>query len=210
MLYMEMTITQGLSQLKMINKRISRKISDSTFGGYSVGGKVMTGYDSVEELEKEAKSDFESTKDLIKRRNEIKSAIVMSNATTKVNIAGEEYTVAEAIERKSSIEYDEKLLNKLKRTYTQIVEHVDDVNEDMNQRLDKHLETLFGKDGKTDIQQTDSVVKSFKQQNEAKMIDPIDLKEQINGMEKNIEDFLSEVDHVLSTSNATTTIEVSE
>ncbi|PAV30191.1 hypothetical protein CIL05_06910 [Virgibacillus profundi] len=207
---MEISITRSLSEIKMLNKRISRKISDSIFGGYSVGKKVMTGYDTKEDLEQTVKSDFDSVNDLIARRNEVKSAIVMSNATTKVEIAGVKYTVAEAIERKSSIEYEEHLLNRLKNTYTQIVSRVDDVNDDMNRRLDKHLETLFSKEAKTDVQQTDSVVKSFKEQNEAKLIDPIGLKTQIEKLEQKIEDFLTEVDHVLSTSNAITTINVSE
>lgn len=170
----------------------------------------MTGYDTKEDLERTVKSNFTSIKDLIKRRNEIKSKIVLSNATTEVEIAGVKYTVAEAIERKSSIEYEQQLLNKLKNTYKQIVNHVDQVNEDMNFRLDQHLETIFGRESKTSNQETDAVIKSFKEQNEAKLIDPINLKEKIELLEKEIEDFLTEVDHVLSVSNATTTIEIND
>lgn len=101
-------------------------------------------------------------------------------------------------------------MNKLKNTYKQIVNHVDQVNEDMNYRLDQHLETIFGREFKTSNQETDAVIKSFKEQNEAKLIDPINLKEKIELLEKEIEDFLTEVDHVLSVSNATTTIEIND
>ena len=48
--------------------------------------------------------------DLISRRNKIKSAIIMSNAKTVVEVAGKQMTVAEAIDKKSSIEYEKELL----------------------------------------------------------------------------------------------------
>ncbi|HYK73264.1 MAG TPA: hypothetical protein VEV44_09105, partial [Pseudoneobacillus sp.] len=103
---MEITIAKGLVELKLLNNRINRVINDSVFAGFTVGKKVMTGFNDIEELEQRAKSDYQSVQDLIKRRNEIKSAIVVSNATTEVQIADKTLTVAEAIERKSSIEYD--------------------------------------------------------------------------------------------------------
>lgn len=39
MLLVEITVTKGLSELKMLDKRIRRKIEDAVLGGYSVGGK---------------------------------------------------------------------------------------------------------------------------------------------------------------------------
>ena len=69
MLLVEITVTKGLSELKMLDKRIRRKIEDAVLGGYSVGGKIMTGYDTKEDLERTVKSNFTSIKDLIKRRN---------------------------------------------------------------------------------------------------------------------------------------------
>ncbi|MDG3044685.1 hypothetical protein OE903_14905 [Bacillus sp. B6(2022)] len=40
----------------------------------------------------------------------------MSNATTTIEVAGVSMTVAEAIERKTSIDYDIRYLRKLKRS----------------------------------------------------------------------------------------------
>lgn len=207
---MEITITQGLAELKMLDKRITRKINNSIFAGYTVGGKVQTGYETTEELEKEIKANLESVKDLIKRRNKIKSLIVLSNAKTEVKIAGKTYTVAEAIDRKSFIDYEEGLLSALKSAYAHNTAIVDRKNNDMESRLDNHLETLFGKDGKTDTTKTAEVVKQFKEINEARLVDPVSLRKQIETLETEIEDFTSEVDHVLSVSNATTTIEIED
>lgn len=206
---MEMTITRGLAELKLLDKRINRTVNESVLAGFTVGKKVMNGFTNVEEIEKRAKSDYQSIQDLIKRRNEIKSAIVVSNATTEVEIAGQKMTVAEAIERKTSIDYDKQLLAKLKQTYANIVNHVDRVNDDVKNRLDKQLEILYGKDGKNKASENEELTKVFKEDNEAKFIDPINLRDKIENLTAEIEDFESEVDFILSESNTITRIAVS-
>lgn len=205
---MEMTITRGLAELKLLDSRINRSINEAVLGSNSVGKKLPTGYNSVEDVEKRAKSDYQSVKDLLKRRNSIKSAIVLSNATTIVEVAGVKMTVAEAIERKTSISYEEQLLSKMRSTYTQVVNHVDRINNEMKARLDSHLETLFGKEGKVNPQSHEDIVKAFKADNEATFIDPINLEKQINELVKSIEDFNMEVDFTLSESNTITRITI--
>lgn len=205
---LEITITRALSELKLLDKRIQRTIHDSTFGGYMVGKKVMTGFNSVEEVEKRAKADYQSVQDLIKRRNKIKSAIVVSNATTTVEVAGITMTVAEVIERKTSIEYEKTLLAKLKNTYTKLVDYVDEVNEEVKHRLDRQLEALYGKDGKAKAMENEEITKAFKADNEAKLIDSLNLKEKIEELTRKIEDFETECDFVLSESNTITKIHV--
>lgn len=138
----EMTITRALAELKLLDKRINRTINEASFGGLTVGKKISAGFNNAEEIESRAKSDLQSVQDLIKRRNDVKSAIVVSNATTEVEIAGVRMTVAEAIERKTSIVYDHGLLAKLKNTYAQLTSQVDNINAEMQQRLDRHLETV--------------------------------------------------------------------
>ncbi|MGG0667679.1 hypothetical protein ABE073_04035 [Lederbergia citrisecunda] len=204
----EMTITRALAELKLLNDRIYRTVNNATFGGIKVGKKVSAGFSSVEDVEKRAKADYQSVQALIKRRNEIKAAIVVSNATSKVEIAGQTMTVAEAIERKTSIEYEHALLNRLKQTYVGLTRQVDDVNEKVRNRLDSHLETLFGKEGKSSAQANDDIVKAFKSDNEAEFIDPLKLKDKIEELEKSIEDFLLEVDFSLSESNTLNRITV--
>ena len=207
---MEMTITRGLAELKLLDSRINRSINEAVLGSNSVGKKLPTGYNSVEDVEKRAKSDYQSVKDLLKRRNSIKSAIVLSNATTVVEVAGVKMTVAEAIERKTSISYEEQLLSKMRSTYTQVVNHVDRINNEMNARLDSHLETLFGKEGKVNPQSHEDIVKAFKADNEATFIDPINLEKQINELVKSIEDFNMECDFTLSESNTITRITIED
>ena len=58
---------------------------------------------------------------MIKRRNQIKSAIIASNAVTMVEVAGVRMTVAEAIDKKSSIGYEKELLARLSEQFTDAV-----------------------------------------------------------------------------------------
>lgn len=207
---MQISITRALSELKLLDKRINRAINESTFAGFVVGKKVMTGFQNVEEIEKRAKADYQSVNDLISRRNTIKSAIVVSNATTTVEIGGKAMTVAEAIERKTSIQYDYQLLNRMKQAYTKYVNHVENVNEEVKQRLDRHLETLYGKEGKVKAGENAELIKPFLEENEAKFIDPIKLKDKIEQLESDIEEFETEVDHILSESNTINKITIED
>lgn len=65
---------------------------------------------------------------------------------------------------------------------------------------------LFGKEGKVTAQGNEDIVKAFKKDNEAKLIDSIDLKKQIDTLTVSIENFENEVDFVLSESNVLTKI----
>lgn len=202
----EMTVARGLSELKLLDARINRVISDAKFINVKIGGKLPTGFKKLEDVENRAKSDIQSSHDLISRRNNIKSAIVVSNAVTYIDVANVKMTKAEAIERKASIEYDKTLLRKMKADYASAVKKVDRVNDEMKERLDSHLETLFGKEGKTSASMNEDVVKLFKSDNEAELIDTLNLHDKIVKLEKEIEDFESEVDFALSESNVITKI----
>ena len=111
----QISITQALNELKLLEKRINDKIGCTVFLTSKVNNetKVLNGKKTPEEFEKEAKADYASILDLINNRKVIKSKIVESNATTFVEINGKKYTVADAIERKSSIIYEQKLLQTL-------------------------------------------------------------------------------------------------
>lgn len=204
----EISVARALSELKLLDARINRAITDSCFIGKKVGKKVQGGYETVEAVEKDIKAKYVSVKDLIERRNKVKSAIVTSNASTILEVAGKKMTVAEAIERKVSIIYDRRLLVSMKKDYALAQEFEQVTNERMNNRLDNHLETLFGKEGKTSAQANDDIVKSFKSDNEATLIDPLKLQGEIEALEEEILSFEAEVDLSLSESNALTYIAV--
>src|SRR5699024_21990 len=204
----EISVAKGLSELKVLESRIYRAISDAKFGAIKVGNKLSDGFKTVEEVGKDAKASLDSINDLIKRRNAIKSAIVESNAKTTVDVAGVKYTVAGAIERKTAIDYERHLLATMRSQYSQLLTTEERTNEQVKERLDKQLNSLFGKDGDKEDEVAKRYSESFKKDNEATIVDPIGLKKKIEELATSIEEFESNVDFALNESNVLTKITI--
>jgi hypothetical protein len=205
----KITVCEALKELKTLKDRIEKRTSQTSFTTTLIGGKLPVGFESKEKFEAKAIASLQSIKDLIVLRNEIKSAIVKSNAETSVMIGDERYTVAGAIERKTSIEYEQKLVKYLGIQLLNTLRAIENHNQKVNQSLDSHITTILGKDAKekNGAEVEDFTVK-YLAKNEAKIVDPINAKEEIDVLEKRIEDFMANVDTALSISNATTLIEV--
>lgn len=204
------SIHRALKELKTLDSRIQRAIEYRDYIGRkkNSSNKVEgTGY-TVEEFKEAVKSNYQSILDLIKRRNTIKQRIVLSNAKTIVSVGGKEYTVAEAIERKTSIEYDKDLLAKLKSQYNNNLAVVTRNNEKMESSLDNQIANMLGSDSNKNSENVKLFSESYRQQNGWDIVNPLGLFDIIMELEKEIEDFEAEIDYVLSESNAITTIEI--
>lgn len=210
---MEMTITRALSELKLLNSRIERKITETTFiTANKKSAKKVNNVFTKEEFIENSKSGYQSVLDLIERRKQIKSAIVDSNAKTIVKIADKEMSVAEAIERKDSIQYDKMLLESMTRQYNTSVAKVNQQNEAVQQQCDRLLETMLGTENKSKANKDEisAITTPYLEQNEWELIDPMTLFSKINSLKTDIEQFESEVDFILGESNCITKISISD
>lgn len=207
---MKMSLHRALSELKMLDKRIYAAINSKKYIGYQIGSENPVGFKSKEELEDVIKSGYQSVTDLINRRNLIKSKLVLANATTKIEVAGVEMTIAEAIDQKEYIAYKESLLNELKREYAVNNQVIERELRDVEIRLDKRLESDLGKDHKNKAQEVEQITESFMKRYKPNTIDPLNLQKEIDKLEKEITDFEVEVDATLSEINAVTFIELED
>lgn len=206
----KISITEALNELKLYDSKITKAITNATFCGAAKKSADKVGVVKKDDFVERAKASYQSATDLISNRNTLKSAIVRSNAITGVEIDGVPMTVAEAIERKNSIEYDETLLNEIKRQYANATTTVDKENKKVDNKVDELLTTLIGKDSDKKLSKEDqeAVEKPYREKNEFEFVDPLELYEKIQALEANIDGFKSNVDTVLVLSNATTFIEV--
>lgn len=206
----KISITEALNELKLYDSKITKGITNSTLCGAAKKTSDKVGVVKKEDFDERAKASYQSVTDLITNRNTLKSAIVKSNAITEVTVADKVMTVAEAIERKNSIEYEETLLNEMKRQYANATATVDKENKKVDAKVDDLLTTLVGKDSDKKLNKEDqeAVEKPYREKNEFEFVDPLGLYEKIQGLEANIDGFKSNVDTVLVISNATTFIEV--
>jgi hypothetical protein len=75
-------------------------------------------------------------------------------------------------------------------------------------RLERLLQSELGKDVKTNPETITSLTNSFRENNKVELVDPLDLAAKISGLEEEIDAFETNVDWVLSESNATTFLQV--
>jgi hypothetical protein len=206
-----MSITQGLAELKLLDKRI-RNIIDLAGDGSSsfrfIAISTKTNRVDAEKLKKDAQATYQSFNALVKRRDQIKRAIIMKNATTPVRIGTWEGTVAEAIEQKSSMVYKQTLLYNMKSQVSDMTERMKTEQKSVSDRLDRLLATEMGKDMKTNPEVVAALSTSFETNNKITLLDPLESGKVITALEDEIETFTTNVDWVLSEANSKTLITV--
>ena len=205
-----MLVTQALNELKLLNDRIENKIYSCEFvESAKKSDKNVSKGMTKEKFITNAKSDYDSVMDLIKRRQKIKNAIVASNAVEKVIVAGIEMTRAEAIEMKSSIQCQKELLAVMETQYASAVKKMENANQKVDNTIDDMLAKLYGRDSdkKLSKDDQDAVATPYREANQYALVDALNIKEKIDDLREFIGRFTSEVDSVLQVSNCTTTIE---
>lgn len=210
---MQMTVTRALVELKRLDDRINSAISQGVFVGVTVGKdaqrKIVNSHISVSEAENQIKGSFDTVEQLIANRQKIKSAVVLSNAQTKVTVLGREMSVAEAIELKSTITFRTVFANTLKRQAQAAQLAVNDLQTKLDDAIERGVTTLYGSDkSKVDAGAYEVVATPQRNSKQPAVLDPQKISEKIAKVEKEISDLSSEVDFILSESNARTTIEV--
>ena len=201
------SITALLDELKVLAARIVKLITSTQFTTSFKSNNAPAGFSSVAAFEDKANATYQSIMDLIERRNKIKAAIVKSNASTFIVVAGKTYTVAEAIERKNSIEFERNLLAVLSRQYEGIVQFITKNNQLLQGKLDTLIEVTLGKE-KSDPNTMKQITDNFWIINEVKCSDPLHLINRMETLQEDIESFMSSVNVALTVSNSRIEIEI--
>jgi len=206
-----MTIHKALSELKLLDARINDKTEmlEVVVANKHSNSKIHGV--SVDEFCKNAKEAYQSLRTLINRRNAIKRAVTKSNAITTVQIGGKTYTVAEAIDMKGvGIGYLGAIIGKLNSQYATASRRADAENSDrLNDRADEYIKTLYGN---SDLKNMGDEIRkqrdAFVAAQTVEIVDPINASAEANKLQKEVDEFFSDVDSALSVSNALTTIVV--
>lgn len=202
----KMTIHQALSTLKMLEKRIASANRQVFIATKKKSADKIDGV-AVKDVNALLEANLQKIKQLIENRKVLRSAVVLSNASTQITIGDKTYSVAEAIERKANMDSEQTLLTQLQTQYQRATQQVNQENANLQNRLESYLISVLGKDNRKaeDVKQhTDE----FFARNEMELVDPNKVAETVKALEKSILDFLNEVDYKLSESNSTTFIEV--
>ena len=211
----KMSLQRALDKLNLTEKKIAQATHElmhkpDQLVAVVIGNKTVNGYKDNEEFETLAKARFQSVNDLIQYRDRLKQAIIQANANTEITVAGEKMSIAAAIDRRNAIQYRRELLEALRRSYQHAITRFEREDEKFREKLDKHLETLYGKEGKAKAEENKEALKPFMDLNQPRFIDPLNLKEEIDKLQAYIDDFDSEIKFALSEANVRTEIEIEE
>lgn len=206
----KMTIHKALCELKILDSRINNAISSARFCLANKHSNEKVNGVTVEEYQETMKASYNKASDLIRRREAIKRAVVLSNAKTIVKIGEKEYTVAEAIEMNNhGIDLKLQLKNAMKKQYDSAMTAIISKNSVVDDKATEYVVGLFGqKESKTANEEYEKARKSYIEANTMELIDPVNILEKIEALEVEIADFTTEVDSALSVSNALTEITV--
>lgn len=209
-----MTIHRALAELKVIDSRIEKMVSECTFATINKHCNTKIGGLELDAYRREQEDRYKSACDLIERRNAIKRAVVQSNAKATVLICGKQYTVAEAIDTMNNgMDKKQRMLNQMAMQLRSVEHEIEVRNGDeLQRRADEYIRNMYG--SQTDLSKLTGEMRAdrenFIAQQRCDLVTPMgmDIYKTIRELDKEIEDFWIEVDAALSVSNATTTIEI--
>ena len=206
-----MNIHKALVELKTLDARIDKAMVGVSFIATKKHESENIRGVSVSEATEAMVSAYNSVNDLISRRTAIKRAVVLSNAKTEVTIAGQTYTVAEAIEMKNhGLDGKRKLLSIMRSQYEECSARAERENNQLETtRADTYIKETFAA---TDISKSGEAVqkarKEYIEKQTVELVNPLKLLDKITALDTEINDFMVEVDSALSVSNAKTEIEI--
>ena len=205
-----MTIHRGLCELKVLISRINKVIDESNFCTATKASMRKLKGVPIEDFKKDSQSALDQIKDLMARYDAIKRAISESNAKATVEIAGKSYTVAEAIYMNQyGLEFKQRLHLHMSNEYSAAIKAIEKENAQLSDRADRYIASTTSNKENMDPGSVTELRNDYIERETMVLIDGIGIKETMNGLADEIDKFKSEVDSVLSTSNATTTITIS-
>ena len=205
-----MNIHQALSELMVLGSRIDKTVRETNYCVANKHSNVKIAGVAIQSYEETMKSNSQKVDDLVKRASVIKRAVVLSNATTIVTIAGQEYTVAEAIEMKNhGMDFKKLLKQKIKKQYDAAMAQIITENGKLEDKAENYVVGLYGsKEGKTSTEEFTKTREAYIEAQTMELVDPIGVLKEMEDLETEIAEFTAEVDAALSVSNSLTEIEI--
>lgn len=210
-----MNLTRVLSRISVLKKMIGKSIEQMTVVAVTRGqgerrrmAALSSG--SIEDVTQRITSSFQSAVDLIAERARLREALLDANSKVIVVINRRPMTIAAAVEYKNSLEFDKMLIATVKRQLVNAEQIVEKENDRLQDSIDNLLISTFQTTDKSKIKPElyEAIAAPQREEKEAALLDPLNIRVRLDEMEKNVGDFLAEVDFALSEVNARTGIEV--
>jgi hypothetical protein len=200
---MEMSLHRVIAEIKATEQKLNA-ITNGTF----VFTVPVDSVADTNEAKRLSQSNFDGIQALLRKLAVLKAERNKANATTKVKIAGIEMTIDEALARKAANVYRTTFLNTLRAQMTNGKNRVDQVQAQIEAKIAQQVAAASGGTKKASEDEI-NVFRTLAERNTKIAAVTFDgMKEQIDKIAAELEQFATEVDYVLSEANATTKVEV--
>ena len=213
----KMIVTQALDERDLLKKKIRDAIAKCDFVAVQKPGDDVIAQDKqkVADYEAEVKASFQSIRDMMDRYTRLDAAILLANATTKIEVAGKTMTRAAAINLRKMMKGQgladtdftvvmiRKMTTDLDRARLKIArsqEVADRQREVMSNSLVSSDKKVLSEDNlKSITAYCDNLV--------LKLVDPIDIEKTIADMQEEWDNLTTNLESAIRISNATTYVE---
>ena len=205
------TITRALSKIKILTDMINNDIKNNVF--ITTVPNSMLGSEEHANLVKSLTSSHTSLEDKIKEIVKLKRLIAESNLTSYLEVSGKRVSVTEALAMKETMEFYSRFLVTLRKQNTRSAEEVNHTNMRISQAIAGNTSDISSN---SDIKNEDLEKRlalyaiQVQERMGIKVVSATkETPEQlIESIKDYYNDFVSEIDYLLSEHNAVTTIEL--
>ena len=213
----KMIVTQALDERDLLKKKIRDAIAKCDFVAVQKPGDDVIAQDKqkVADYEAEVKASFQSIRDMMDRYTRLDAAILLANATTKIEVAGKTITRAAAINLRKMMkgqgladtDFTDAMIRKMTTDLDRARLKIARSQEVADRQREVMSNSLVSSDKKVLSEDNLKSITAYCDNLVLKLVDPIDIEKTIADMQEEWDNLTTNLESAIRISNATTYVE---
>lgn len=213
----KMIVTQALDERDLLKKKIRDAIAKCDFVAVQKPGDDVIAQDKqkVADYEAEVKASFQSIRDMMDRYTRLDAAILLANATTKIEVAGKTMTRAAAINLRKMMkgqgladtDFTDVMIRKMTTDLDIARLKIARSQEVADRQREVMSNSLVSSDKKVLSEDNLKSITAYCDNLVLKLVDPIDIEKTIADMQEEWDNLTTNLESAIRISNATTYVE---
>lgn len=213
----KMIVTQALDERDLLKKKIRDAIAKCDFVAVQKPGDDVIAQDKqkVADYEAEVKTSFQSIRDMMDRYTRLDAAILLANATTKIEVAGKTMTRAAAINLRKMMkgqgladtDFTDVMIRKMATDLDRARLKIAKSQEVADRQREVMSNSLVSSDKKVLSEDNLKSITAYCDNLVLKLVDPIDIEKTIADMQEKWDNLTTNLESAIRISNATTYVE---
>lgn len=213
----KMIVTQALDERDLLKKKIRDAIAKCDFVAVQKPGDDVIAQDKqkVADYEAEVKASFQSIRDMMDRYTRLDAAILLANATTKIEVAGKTMTRAAAINLRKMMkgqgladtDFTDVMIRKMTTDLDRARLKIAKSQEVADRQREVMSNSLVSSDKKVLSEDNLKSITAYCDNLVLKLVDPIDIEKTIADMQEEWDNLTTNLESAIRISNATTYVE---